>query len=90
GTSPGQLAVVREPFASYDQPPSSLSQLVQALGTKAAAVAGIRMSLLPELSTATSSSTASPVLAATAGLSQSSNEVLMVAPTAFGFNEQAA
>jgi hypothetical protein len=49
---------------------------------------GARVALLPDLSGIRSGATA--VVAATRGVRQSSNEVLMVAPTAFGFNEQAA
>ncbi len=46
------------------------------------------MALLPDLAAISPSATA--VRAASSGVRQSSNEVLMVAPTAFGFNEQAA
>jgi len=48
---------------------------------------GVRIALVPDVSKAEASTAAK---GARLGLKQSSNEVLMVAPTAFGFNEQAA
>ncbi|GAX75298.1 hypothetical protein CEUSTIGMA_g2743.t1 [Chlamydomonas eustigma] len=47
----------------------------------------VRVALVPDVTKATSSTAA---MGAELGISQSSNEVLMVSPTAFGFNEQAA
>lgn len=49
--------------------------------------AQVRVCLLPDVS---SSRPYTSVTGATMGVRQSTNEVLMVAPTAFGFNEQAA
>ncbi|KAF5835837.1 Amidinotransferase-domain-containing protein [Dunaliella salina] len=48
---------------------------------------GVRIALVPDVSKAEGSTAAK---GAKLALKQSSNEVLMVAPTAFGFNEQAA
>ncbi|GIL62308.1 hypothetical protein Vafri_16587 [Volvox africanus] len=48
-----------------------------------------RVSLVPDV-TAAELQAATSVVAAKKGVRQSTNEVLMVAPTAFGFNEQAA
>lgn len=48
---------------------------------------GARVALLPDVSQVRG---ATAVTAASRGVRQSTNEVLMVAPTAFGFNEQAA
>ncbi len=48
---------------------------------------GVRVALLPNVSM---HAPITPVTAASRGVRQSSNELLMVAPTAFGFNEQAA
>ncbi|KXZ48175.1 hypothetical protein GPECTOR_30g271 [Gonium pectorale] len=48
-----------------------------------------RVALVPDVGAA-GLAAATPVVGASKGVRQSSNEVLMVAPTAFGFNEQAA
>ncbi|KAG2502170.1 hypothetical protein HYH03_000657 [Edaphochlamys debaryana] len=48
-----------------------------------------RVALLPDVALP-GLERATPVVGTTKGVRQSSNEVLMVAPTAFGFNEQAA
>lgn len=48
-----------------------------------------RVALVPDVAAA-GLAEATPVVGATKGVRQSTNEVLMVAPTAFGFNEQAA
>ena len=49
---------------------------------------GARVAMLPDLANLSSEATA--VRSAVQEIAQSSNEILMVAPTAFGFNEQAA
>lgn len=48
---------------------------------------GTRVALLPDLASHTP---ITPITAVSKGERQSSNEVFMVAPTSFGFNEQAA
>ncbi|GLC77786.1 hypothetical protein PLESTB_000956200 [Pleodorina starrii] len=131
---PKRITVVRDAFASFDQPQRPLKQLVRPLGPFSVAVAAAlasqpehravvdtyslapggdtyqleegpgsvaadlitflrrhkqRVSLVPDVAAADLQG-ATPVVAAKKGVRQSSNEVLMVAPTAFGFNEQAA
>mmetsp|Transcript_25245 Transcript_25245/g.54866 ORF Transcript_25245/g.54866 Transcript_25245/m.54866 type:complete len:494 (-) Transcript_25245:950-2431(-) len=128
GKAARRLAVVREPFASYDVGAPKLSSVVRPLAPGALAVSTsasvpssrvlvdeyvadasgkfqlssiandlltylnkhhTRVALLPDLA-ASSALQSTAVTGASRGVRQSTNEVLMVAPTAFGFNEQAA
>ncbi|KAG2438611.1 hypothetical protein HXX76_005160 [Chlamydomonas incerta] len=133
-SAPSRIAVVRDSFASFDQPQRPLAQIVKPLGGSSVAVASAlasaaneravvdsyklagdsyqldksggvpavaadllaflaahrkRVALVPDVAAAGLAG-ATPVVGATKGVRQSTNEVLMVAPTAFGFNEQAA
>ncbi|PNH03639.1 hypothetical protein TSOC_010283 [Tetrabaena socialis] len=135
---PSRIAVVRDCFASFDQPQRPLSELLRPLGASSVAVAAAlatdpahravvdsyvlapggeryelqagseagsvavaddllsflrrqrrRLALVPDVRAAGLEAT-THVVGATKGVRQSTNEVLMVAPTSFGFNEQAA